>query len=158
MVEPVRGFFAFPAAPETVGGIVDGAIERLRRRSFLGEIEPWSELDIAGRFIVEGILGRIDSSNLVIADISHLNFNVTYEVGYAIGAQKRLLVVKHSGLTEVNNRIGSLGIFDTLGYKEYNNAEDLEQLIRATIDLSPLHPDWAQRKCPRVPQFREAQE
>jgi len=138
MDDSVKGFFAYPAAPEIVGEIVNGAIERLRLRSFPGEIEPWSELDIAGRFIAEGIVERIDASNLLIADISQLNFNVTYEIGYAIGSQKRVLVVKHAGLTQVNSEIASLGIFDTIGYKEYSNAEELEQVIRATTDLAPL--------------------
>jgi hypothetical protein len=62
---------------------------------------------------------------------------VTYEVGYAIGAQRRVLIVKHAGYRAVDAEIASLGIFDTLGYKEYSNSEELEQLIRSTSDLSP---------------------
>jgi len=86
----IKGFFAYSSEPTSVGEIVNTAIERLRLRSFPGEIHPWKDLDIAGRFIVDGVLERIDTSNPIIADISCLNFNVTYEAGYAIGKQNDL--------------------------------------------------------------------
>jgi hypothetical protein len=138
MPDAVRGFFAYPAQPTVVGEIVGRAIHRLTTRSFSGEIVAWSELDIPGRFIVDGILQRIDESTLVIADITRLNFNVTYELGYAIGAQRRVLILKHGSLPQVNTELLSLGLFDTLGYNEYNNAEELEQIIRDADDLAPI--------------------
>jgi hypothetical protein len=132
-------FFAYPASAAVAGQVVEQAIQRLRQRSFSSELVSWRELDIAGRFIAEGVLERIDAASLLVADITRLNFNVTYEIGYAIGAGKRVLVAKHSGFPQVNDDIRSLGIYDTLSYKEYQNADELVQLVRSTTDLEPIH-------------------
>lgn len=137
-VKRVEGFFAYPAAPPAVGEVIEAALRSLKLRSYPGEISSWRQLDIAGRFIIDGILARIDEAHLVLADITQLNFNVTYEIGYAIGSGKRVLIVKHAAFRQVNADIDSLGIYDTLGYKEYENADELERLIRSTIDLTPV--------------------
>lgn len=142
MNEVVRGFFVYPADPDSIGQVVQRTIMRLKQRSFGGTIESWKELDIAGRFVIDGVLERLDNSNLIIADITRLNFNVTYEVGYAIGLGRRVIVVKNAAFPQVNAEIQSLGIYDTLGYKEYENAESLEAIIRGAVDLAPIRVDF----------------
>src|SRR5262245_48174959 len=126
MADQVNGFFAYPAAPDGVGQMIEAAAARLKERSYAGQIITWRDIDNPGRFIADGILEKIDAANLVLADISALNFNVTYEIGYAIGAGKRVVVVKQAHLKDVNSKIASLGIFDTLGYQEYGTAQELE--------------------------------
>jgi hypothetical protein len=137
-LDPVTGFLAYPANPPSVGDLIDEAIRRLKLRSFPGTVSSWREVDIAGRFIIDGVLEKIDQANLFIADITQLNFNVTYELGYAIGSRKRVLIVKHSAFPAVNAELASLGIYDTLGYKEYANADGLEQLLRSANDLNAI--------------------
>ena len=126
----LKGFFAYCSFPEEVGSTIDQAIHDLRRYHSPFEITLWPELD-SGRFIAATVLGEIDSSDFVIADITSLNFNVIYEVGYAIGRRKRVHIVRNhpyaSSSIEVTKE---LGIFDTLGFKSYENSRELVAYLK----------------------------
>lgn len=54
------------------------------------EITTWEDLAIGGKYIIKGILDAIDRCDLFICDLTYLNFNVLYELGYAISKQKNL--------------------------------------------------------------------
>jgi nucleoside 2-deoxyribosyltransferase len=43
-------------------------------------------------------LENIDESALIVADVTFLNLNVVYEIGYAIGKKKRAFLVRSSTL------------------------------------------------------------
>src|SRR5205807_3370251 len=80
----------------------------------------------------------IEEGNILVADITRLNFNVTFEIGYAIACGKRVALVKNSALTGSDELIRQIGIFDTLGYKEYSNSGHLAHFLRNLTDLRPL--------------------
>jgi hypothetical protein len=61
-------------------------------------VESWRQIDFAGRLIIEGILDKIQAAPF--ADLTRLNFNATFEVGYALGREKRVV---HSALKRVQN-------------------------------------------------------
>lgn len=54
-----------------------------------------------------------------------MNFNVTYEIGYAIGKTKRVILVKNKSLQSKGLKIADVGIFDTLGFFDYQNSSEL---------------------------------
>jgi hypothetical protein len=100
--------------------------------------EPWPFNDVPGTPLVSPILEKIDDSPFVIADITYLNLNVVYEVGFTIGRRKRAFLVRHSG-TDGDKEVGkAVGIFDTLGYHEYDDAEDLKNRLAAHIETMQL--------------------
>ena len=78
-------FFAYPSNPSVIGQPIENAINKSR------DVKSWKALDVYGHFIAEEVVAGINSCNTFVADISVLNFNVTYEIGYAIGKQKRVL-------------------------------------------------------------------
>ena len=133
------GFFAFPSAPILVVDHIRSAIPRVAERASFIAVETWEELDVAGRFIASEVLSRIDDSDFLIADISRLNFNVVYEVGYAIGKGKPILLVKHRALQQQSPTIQDVGIFDTLGYKEYATADELAAFLAGIRVVRPIH-------------------
>jgi hypothetical protein len=71
-------------------------------------------------------------------DITTLNFNVTYEIGYAIGKGKRILLTKNKSISFDGVRIEDVGIFDTIGYQEYQNSSELQEFINNAEKLKPL--------------------
>jgi nucleoside 2-deoxyribosyltransferase len=91
----MKGFFAYTAKPPQIAETIRLAVEDVRRFHAVTEITEWSELEVAGHFISSEVLRSIDQSDFLIADITSLNFNVTYEVGYAIGRGKRLVIVRN---------------------------------------------------------------
>ena len=69
----------------------EALLEGVRRANALPqpyEYHPWQFNDVAGQPLISPILESIDESDLVIADITFLNLNVVYEIGYAIGKKK----------------------------------------------------------------------
>lgn len=100
--------------------------------------EPWEFNDIAGNPLISPILEGIDASTYVVADITYLNPNVVYEVGFAIGKSRRCFLVRHKG-TEGDERVArEVGIFDTLGYDTYIDDEGLANSLSAYVDPTPL--------------------
>lgn len=132
-----RGFYAYPSSPSTLGITIEDAVTGLNRDQD-ARMDTWKALDIPGNFIAEKVLEGIESSDIFAADISVINFNVTYEIGYAIGNGKRILLTRNSSIREGSVSIREVGIFDTLGYKEYQNSSELKAFIREIDDFRPF--------------------
>jgi hypothetical protein len=133
MVE-LRGFVAYPSSPSVVGE----TIERVTHDSGLTGVKTWRATDIAGRFIAEEVLADVDRADYLIADVTSPNFNVTYEIGFAIGRGKRVLLVRYAPLSSTPPEFSEVGVFDTLGYREYQNSAQLVGLIRGLRDVDPI--------------------
>jgi hypothetical protein len=130
-------FVCYPSEPQQIGSTIETAAQKL---SSLGRTRPetWRQIDIPGRFLSEGILARIDSADFVVADVTRLNLNVTFEVGYAIAIQKRVILTLNESLRPQHKEITQLGIFDTVGHLSYTNSSDLVDSLNDPKDISPL--------------------
>ena len=144
-------FFAYPSKPDVIGQTIEDAVGLVKRSADSISIDTWRSIDIAGHFISEEVTSAIENSDIVIADISVLNFNVAYEVGYAIGQSKRILLTRNKSLSEQYPSIREVGIFDTLGYSEYENSECLVSLLRDAASLKAV--DVPQRINKRAPVY-----
>ena len=67
-----------------------------------------------------------------------LNLNVVYEVAFAIGSRRRAYLIRHEGTTGDKDLARDAGIFDTLGYHEYSDRDDLVRRLTGNIDPEPL--------------------
>lgn len=132
------GFFAYASHPSDIGQVIDNAIESVGKYNKSILVNTWKALDIAGHFISGEVLGGIDSADFFLADISVLNFNVTYEIGYAIGKSKRVILVKNKSLAPHGEKISDVGIFDTLGYREYQNSAELISIVNGSNFTKPI--------------------
>lgn len=134
----VSSFVAYPSHPPEIGATIRSALDILKVERTGIAFKGWEENDIAGRFIAEPILGEISQCDLLSADVTRLNFNVTYEIGFAIGKQRRIFLLKNGSLLADDALIREVGIFDTLGYESYTTARRLVSLVTGIKDLSPL--------------------
>lgn len=134
----MNGFFAYPSAPAEIGQPIESAAEKINNANNKNNVSTWKSLDIVGQFISSKVIAGINDNDFLIADISKLNFNVTYEIGYAIGKQKRIILTKNSSLISDDSLIKEVGIFDTIGYIEYQNSDQLIHLVSNVNDNSPL--------------------
>lgn len=134
MAEPHMAFVAYPSRDKQLIAILREAIGKASARTMAIRFEPWEFNDIAGAPLISPIIEKIDSANFVIADITYLNLNVVYEIGYAIGKGKRVFLIRHEGTIGDRGLAAKVGIFDTLGYFEYANAEALCYRLAGYID------------------------
>lgn len=138
MTAKTSGFYAYASFPAEIGQTIEEAVRAVNSNAILS-VETWKALDVVGHFISEEVLEGIDSCDFLVADISVLNFNVTYEIGYAIGKGKRILLTRNKSIRERRLTIREVGIFDTLGYKEYQNSNELCAFIKEAKNSDPLN-------------------
>jgi hypothetical protein len=135
----ISGLFAYPSEPDEIGRTICRSLQTFQADDRLKDLSGWEEIDIPGRFIATEILRKIESGSTFIADITRPNFNVFFEIGYAIGCAKRTILVRNEGILSDSELIRDIGIFDTLGYSKYRDSASLEKLLSTISDLSPLN-------------------
>ncbi len=136
-MEKIQGFVAYPSSPAQLAVAVRSAIEIAdgnKNCSYSG----WEENDVAGRPLTAPIFRNIENSNILVADVTILNFNVSYEIGYAIGFGRRVFLVRNQEFEADDKKITSVGIFDTLGCQTYANSAELAKHITSITDVTPL--------------------
>jgi hypothetical protein len=144
MSKVLPSFFAYPSEPPELGEAIEQAITNLRDKSGITVVNSWRQADIAGRFIDDRVLEKISENTVLIADVTQLNFNVAYEIGFALAKEKKVVLTRHKGIVPQKPLVVDVGILDVLGYLEYENAVDLEMHLRGVTDPTPtvrnIHP------------------
>lgn len=134
---PTKIFAAYPSNPSEIGQ----SFSLLDVDSNLGssgiQFNSWEAHADAGNIIDTNILPHIENSDIVMTDITFPNCNVYFEAGYAIGLGKPVIPVVNEGLTKPSY-LRTLGIFDNVVYKTYENHTDLKRIILENLNVSPL--------------------
>ena len=133
----MAGFFAYPSSPTTIGDTIELAVSRLKQHTKIS-IETWRALNVPGHFLSEKVNKAIEDCDFFVADITRLNFNVTYEIGYAIANRKPMCLTRNRAVTSAQPDPDVIGIYDTLGYVNYENAEDLAAVLEPLQNSTPL--------------------
>jgi hypothetical protein len=122
-------FFAYPSSLIEVKQAISGAGRLVAARGHDVYVHLWVENDIAGRPLTDPIFQKIHECDILFADVTTINFNVTFEIGYAIGLGKRVYITRNANFRREIELIDKIGIFDTLGFEPYSNEEDLAGII-----------------------------
>jgi len=126
-------FFAYPAKPalraETMRHVITGLTERGTPAT------GWEDLEIDGRVLVQAITSRIDESTSVIAEISSMNFNVLFELGYAVARNKPTWLAFDETDLDAERAWNEVAIFATVGRTDYGG--NAERLIARFLEKPP---------------------
>lgn len=137
----ISGLVAYPSEPREIGQTILRSLGRLHNEAKFKQLHSWEETDIPGRFIATEVLKLIENGTIFIADITRLNFNVVFEIAYAIGCKKRIFLLRNEIIQPDIDVIRQVGIFDTLGYASYTDSGALTSLIEGIQDLAPFYFD-----------------
>lgn len=135
---PELAFVAYSSRDQAVTDVILEGVRRANALPTPVRFEPWVFNDVPGNPLVSPILAKIDESPFVVADITYINLNVVYEIGFAIGRSKRAFLIRHAPTPGDKALTKEAGIFDTLGYHEYEAFEDLKGRLTSHIDPTPL--------------------
>ena len=138
MGAPPIAFVAYSSRDAAITQLVGDAVYVANGNSDRVRYETWVYNDIPGNPLISPILDRIEESAFIIADITTLNLNVVYEIAFAIGRRKRAYLIRHQGTAGDKAVAREAGIFDTLGYHEYSDQDDLVRRLTSNIDPEPL--------------------
>lgn len=121
-------FVAYPVQPSMVGDSIDAAVELIGNDARL-RLRPWKKMATIGLKLDDLIRFEIEEADVLAADITYPNFNVFYEIGYAIARGKPIIPLVNTAVERSVERIQGLGLFDTIGWITYNNGRDIADAL-----------------------------
>lgn len=119
-----KGFFAYPSSPEDLNETIEVFIREVNHTGII-KIKSWKELSINGSFIIDSILQEIDEADLFLCDLTYLNANVLFELGYAISKNKKIWIALNPSVDSSRRDYEKLKILTTIGYASYSNSNHL---------------------------------
>ena len=123
--------FLYPNEPQIIASTIEEALRRLRvvagTKNWLG----WKELGVSGQIVFCQICKALRFVKFTVADVTTLNFNLLFEIGYAIGLGIPVLPIRDTSYVQDARTFAELGLIDTLGYFDFQNSLELVQEILA---------------------------
>jgi hypothetical protein len=135
---PGSAFFGFPSEPHSRVDAVIAAVARLGESGLIAAV-PWTHLQNRGRVVIDAITDAIDACSLAAFDVTDLNTNVWFEVGYAIGHAKRVWLMRDDTDVAARRDWQRLKLLTTIGYTPFVNSEDI------VADFMRTRPDQIER-------------
>ncbi|MBM3142198.1 MAG: hypothetical protein FJ005_04005 [Chloroflexi bacterium] len=131
------GLFAYPSEPEIIASTIEESIPKLRSQTEGRLWVSWKDLDTSGQIIFCKICTAFRFTKLVIADVTTLNFNLLFEIGYALGLGQPVLPIRDTSYIQDHKIFDELGLLDTLGYIDFQNSTSLAEGVTKRIDDTP---------------------
>ncbi len=120
----IKGFFAYPSTPPAVAEVIRNAAERINVRPDL-KILLWQDLRAGGKIIIREICDSIEKSVLFLSDLTGVNPNVMFELGFAVARNKRAWVVLDTTRSSAKRDYDQLRLLTGIGYCSYTNSQDI---------------------------------
>jgi len=128
------GFFAYPSSPPMVPATIRAAIESLNATDNV-LIYSWEDLKVGGKYIISEILRAIDDCDFFCADVTGINPNVMFELGYAIANNKKIWIIRDESYSDAKREFEQLQLLTTVGYRPYTGSP---QIIESFFKDSPF--------------------
>ena len=135
--ERVAGFIAYPSDPPSLGEALLSATQELNA-SLPVQLKSWKECKVGGKLIMAEICREIDRSDLFLADLTQLNPNVMFELGYAIARDKRIWLVVDTTIEAFKKEFNDLRLLTTVGYVSCRNALEVKAAFYRETPYSDL--------------------
>jgi DNA polymerase III delta prime subunit len=117
-------FVAYASAISGAGDAIETAINEIKDGGIVS-IRSWRSLPIAGNVVIEIICEEIRNCDLFIADVTLLNANVLFELGYAIAQQKLIYILYNPSFERASIDFEQFQTLTTLGYVRYSNSAEI---------------------------------
>ncbi|MHB1954187.1 MAG: P-loop ATPase, Sll1717 family [Sulfobacillus sp.] len=148
MAKTAQGFYAYPSQPPRFAETIEEAIKDINSR---GEgnihVDSWKDLRTTGKPIITEICREIRKSDIFLCDITGLNTNVLFELGFAVAQNKRIWITVDNAVPshiEAAQQLGS--VINNLGYSAYSNHE---QIVSAFFKEHP----WSDSQATPLSEF-----
>lgn len=134
-----EALFLYPSTPGSIAATIEAAIEESSKyRSSDDGWKSWKSLPVAGHIIFCEICKAMRHSSVIVADVTTLNFNLLYEIGFALGLGLTVIPIRDTGYIKDKKAFEQLGILDTLGYVDFTNGAELAERVAARLPATPL--------------------
>jgi len=148
-------FFGYPESPRSVADSIQSTARALKSATG-AETVTWQDLRVDGTIVIDTVLRAIDRCDLAVFDVTVLNPNVLYEIGYAIARAKPVWLTLDSTNASAKRRWNELAILRDVGYTPYKNSGDLVAQFVRKDPLNALEPIYDTLIEPALPDSPEA--
>lgn len=124
MSSKVQCFVAYPSDPPARAESVELAIEEIKDGGVV-DIVGWKTISAGGRIIISAICDQIRRCHLFIADITGLNPNVLFELGYAVALNKRIWLLFDTNIDRARQDFNKFQLLTTACYTPFSNSRDI---------------------------------
>lgn len=128
------GFFAYPDGHPIITDAVDGAVTRSRNASLA--LKSWRAMNTVGFKLDNQVRANVAAAAVLIADITYPNMNVFYEMGYAVALGRPVIPTVNVAVERASQQVTQIGLFDTIGWAGYSNADDLFAKLQEPPDTA----------------------
>jgi hypothetical protein len=126
-------FVAYPSRPESLAETIEAAVDLINGTQLV-DATYWRSLRVTGRLVIKQICDAIDATDLFMCDLTFLNPNVLFELGYAVARNKRIWLTMDSSYDFATANYRQVRTLTTIGYSSYHNATDI---VNAFLDGQP---------------------
>ena len=130
--QEVRTLFLYPSKPQMIASTIHAASERLRQSATVDSI-TWRDLHTAGQIVFCEICKASRFAECVVADVTTLNFNLMFEIGYALGLGIPVIPVRDTTISCDRGDFDRLALLDIIGYVDFQNTEDLVTALQSRL-------------------------
>jgi hypothetical protein len=123
-MEQPQVFFGYASTPELSREALFDASAAVSSTGLVEGVS-WESLRVGGRLIIDRIFDAIDSAELSAFDVSTLNENVLFELGYAIGRGRRIWILLDKTDAEAKAHWRQFRLLSTVGYQGWSNSDDI---------------------------------
>lgn len=117
------GFFAYPGLPYSRAETIEEAIKIINNTQNV-DISSWRSTSINGKYIINEICKCIEEEDIFLCDITGLNPNVLFELGFAIAKKRRIWIIYYPHISENDRDLEKFNLI-TVGHAKYSNVDDI---------------------------------
>ena len=134
------GIFLYPSDPPQIAATVETAARNLRKQYPSKSWITWKDFQTAGQIIFCAICKSCRFAQSVIADVTTLNFNLMFEIGFCLGLGVPVVPIRDTTFVRHRRVFDQLGLLDVIGYVDFQNADGLATALadRLPVEALPL--------------------
>jgi hypothetical protein len=133
-------FFLYASEPSAVALTIEAAVQAHNNSGSPATWKTWKALPIAGQMIFCEVCKAMRFSKTLVADVTTLNFNLMFEIGFGIGLGQPVIPIRDTTYAAAESDFAALGMIDTLGYLDFVNSSELRTMISDLGEPQPLNP------------------
>jgi len=121
-------FVAYPSKPISLAETIESALKEIKGGQVV-DIEGWKSKSVSGKFIMVEICKAIENCDIFICDLTTLNHNVLFELGYAIARKKRIWILLDPNIQDSKRDYEKFKLLTTVGYTPYCNSQEIKNIF-----------------------------